>query len=498
MVIMAGIVKRKVLMRVIETISDLQKVPRGCVLTIGNFDGVHVGHRKILRTAREIADRRGSSVVMMTFEPHPLAVLHPEKVPAKLTPMALKRRLLMELNVDCRLVIKATSEVLGLSARDFVRRFLIEGVQPSVVVEGEDFYFGAGRDGNIGTLAEMSGENGFELVVVEEETIRIPGGQTLRVSSTMVRYMLEGGEVGDAAMALGRYYRLIGEVVKGRGVGRDLGYPTANMKLPDQLIPGEGVYAGFVQLADDVDGVCGNGEKVAAVFSIGQVRTFGEDHPLLIEAHLLADSVGELAGEFMAMDFVERLRGQFKFENREELIRQIGKDCERARGILEVRSEKLEVRSEKLEVRSEKLEIRNDLFEINVQNERICEMAGLPEVVSTGWENHEGAAVLTTVDGQGLPNSVYVGCVKIYDEQRIVVADNYFNKTRENILSGSKGAFLFITKEGKAYQVKGSIEYQTSGEIYDDMKKWNDSAHPGVAATILHVDEVYSGAEKLA
>ena len=321
-------------MRVIETISDLQKVPKGCVLTIGNFDGVHVGHQKILRVAREIADRRGSSVVMMTFEPHPLAVLHPEKAPAKLTPVALKRRLLMELGVDYRLIVKATREVLGLSAVDFVRLFLVEGVRPCVVVEGEDFYFGAGRDGNIETLAAMSEENGFELRVVEEETIQIPGGQILRVSSTMVRYMLEGGEVGDAAMALGRYYRLIGEVVGGRGVGRDLGYPTANMKLPDQLIPAEGVYAGFVRLADDIDGVCADGEKLPAVFSIGQVRTFGEDHPLLIEAHLLVDAVGELAGKFMAMDFVEHLRGQFKFENREELIRQIGKDCERASEVL--------------------------------------------------------------------------------------------------------------------------------------------------------------------
>ncbi|MFC1676038.1 pyridoxamine 5'-phosphate oxidase family protein [Planctomycetota bacterium] len=124
-------------------------------------------------------------------------------------------------------------------------------------------------------------------------------------------------------------------------------------------------------------------------------------------------------------------------------------------------------------------------------------MAGLPEVVTKEWQDHEGAAIFTTVDGQGLPNSVYVSCTKFYDDHRIVIIDNYFNKTRANISTGSKGAFLFITKEGKAYQVKGSIDYQTSGEIYDDMIKWSDSKHPRVAAAVLNVEEVYTGAEKL-
>jgi len=124
-------------------------------------------------------------------------------------------------------------------------------------------------------------------------------------------------------------------------------------------------------------------------------------------------------------------------------------------------------------------------------------MAGLPEIVSKAWEDRNGAAVFTTVDEQGLPNTIYVGCVKIYDDERIVIADNFFDKTRTNILNGSKGTLLFLTKQGKAYQTKGSIDYQTSGELYDDMKVWVDPKLPSVAAAVLLVEQVYCGAEKL-
>ena len=124
-------------------------------------------------------------------------------------------------------------------------------------------------------------------------------------------------------------------------------------------------------------------------------------------------------------------------------------------------------------------------------------MAKLPEVVSKAWEEREAVALLTTVDADGMPIAIYVLYVKKYDEERIVVADNYFNKTRANISNGSKGAFLFITKEKKSYQINGRIDYLTSGAIYDDMKKWVDPKHPAVAATVVNVEEVYCGGEKL-
>jgi len=124
-------------------------------------------------------------------------------------------------------------------------------------------------------------------------------------------------------------------------------------------------------------------------------------------------------------------------------------------------------------------------------------MTALPEVVSKAWENRENTIVLTTVDKEGIPNAIYATCVRKISEDTFVVADNFFNKTRTNILSGSKGSLLFITKEGKSYQVKGVIEYHTEGVVFDDMKKWNPTDLPGRAATVLKVEHVYSGGEQL-
>ncbi|MCD4722821.1 MAG: pyridoxamine 5'-phosphate oxidase family protein [Desulfobacula sp.] len=124
-------------------------------------------------------------------------------------------------------------------------------------------------------------------------------------------------------------------------------------------------------------------------------------------------------------------------------------------------------------------------------------MTALPEKVSSAWENHEGPIILSTVNKGGIPNSIYATCVSKYGENTLVVANNYFSKTLENIEAGSKGSILFITKAGKSYQVKGSIEYHKDGPVYEDMKKWNPKKHPGHAATALKVEEAYSGAEKL-
>ena len=124
-------------------------------------------------------------------------------------------------------------------------------------------------------------------------------------------------------------------------------------------------------------------------------------------------------------------------------------------------------------------------------------MQSLPKAVSKAWEEREGPIILTTVDRDGVPNSIYATCVALFREDRVVVADNYFSKTRDNISAGSKGSILFITKDGKSYQIKGSLEYHKEGEIFDDMKKWNQEQHPGHAAAVLKVEEAYSGAERL-
>jgi len=321
-------------MQVIETISAFETLRGGCVLTIGNFDGVHIGHQQILTTAAKVAEQRKTELVVLTFEPHPLTALSTRRAPGTLTPLILKEHLLAELGVDCLFVVKSSPELLGLSPADFVERFVIKGLRPCVVVEGEDFNFGAGRSGNIHTLYNLGVEKGFEVVVVTARTARLSIGQDIRISSTIIRSLLESGKVADAAAAMGRPYRLIGRVVPGRGKGRKLGFPTANMAPPSQIIPAEGVYAGMVELGNSFEQVCKELEKNPAVFSIGRSLTLGGDEPLLVEAHLLTEDVPDLAGRWLAMDFAEKIRDQLKFQTEAGLSAQIEEDCQKAKKIL--------------------------------------------------------------------------------------------------------------------------------------------------------------------
>jgi riboflavin kinase/FMN adenylyltransferase len=323
-------------MKILQRLSEFRQVKEGCVLTIGNFDGVHVGHQEILRTARRIAGDRGVEMVVMTFEPHPVAILHPEEAPGVLTPLPLKLHLLQEYADNCIIVLEDNRDLLRLSPAQFVEEFLMAAIRPAVIVEGEDFHFGAGRAGDVLILARFGREKGFEVVVVPPRQIELATGQVLRVSSTIIRYMIEGGHVADAARALSRPYRLLGPIVSGWGRGRKLGFPTLNMSKPDQILPAEGVYAGLVETAPTLEELLRKQEHIPAVFSLGQARTFGDQHPLLIEAHLLIGHVGELTGQWMAMDFVQHLRSQHKFNTPEELVVQIAKDCDAARQALQI------------------------------------------------------------------------------------------------------------------------------------------------------------------
>ncbi len=319
-------------MKVLQSISELGELEKGCVVTIGNFDGLHIGHQEILSTAKKLAAKRNTELLVMTFEPHPAAVLHPEKSPDILTPAPLKQRLLAQCGTDCWLIIKTEPKVLSLSAPDFIEKYVVEPIAPAAMVEGEDFYFGSGRTGNIELLKRLGPANDFDVIVVPARQIEL--GQTVRISSTMIRYMLTSGDVADAAIALGRAYKLIGRIVPGRGRGRRIGYPTLNMGKSDQLIPAEGVYAGYVAIADTYEQACTEGDKLPAVFSIGQARTFGDQHPLLIEAHLLSDLELDSRLKYMAMDFVRHIRRQHKFASADDLAAQIAKDCKAAKDIL--------------------------------------------------------------------------------------------------------------------------------------------------------------------
>ncbi len=324
-------------MKVLTARADFAQARKGCVLTIGNFDGVHVGHQEILQTARGLARDNRTEMVVMTFEPHPVAVLHPEKAPGVLTPLPLKLHLLKEYADHCIIVLEDNRELLKLSPQNFVDDFLMATLKPSIIVEGDDFNFGADRAGDVNTLMRLGQERGFRVVVVPPKQIELATNQRVRVSSTIVRYMIESGHVEDAAEALSRPYRLVGSIIHGWGRGRQLGFPTLNMDRPKQIIPAEGVYAGCVELADGEQQLLQEQQHRPAVFSIGQARTFGDQHPLLIEAHLLTEIVGDMTGKWMAMDLLQLLRSQHKFSTPEQLVAQIGKDCEAARQILQAR-----------------------------------------------------------------------------------------------------------------------------------------------------------------
>ena len=321
-------------MQLIETKEQLENIAKGQVLSIGNFDGVHTGHQELLKRAKVIAKKHNTDVAVMTFWPHPAAILHPQKAPRLLTPMLLKKKLLEENGVDSLIIISDTYSLLNFSPKGFIDEFLMKNIRPCAVVEGVNFTFGYGRSGNILALRDMGKERGFEVAVVEPKEQDFSKGEHETVSSSLIRDFLEKGNVKDAAAALGRPYRLIGQTIPGRGKGSEIGFPTANLEPLQQMIPAEGVYAGFVEVGDSVEDVCVSKQRLPAAISIGRAKTFVADHPLLLEAHILTGGFGELYGKWLAMDFIARIRPQHRFESVEALKSQIAKDCEQIKNIL--------------------------------------------------------------------------------------------------------------------------------------------------------------------
>jgi len=321
-------------MKVIRDISKWDRKEAGCVLSIGNFDGVHVGHQLILEEAKKEASRRRKRLFVMTFEPHPVAVLFPEKNPGVLTPLEMKEYYLACCGIDVLIVLPSDRGLLELCPEEFVEEFLVKGVLPAIVFEGEDFNFGRSRSGGLDIFRRLGNEKGFEVRIIDEKEIVLSGGESVRASSSLIRNLLDAGNVSEAAKVLGRPYRLIGHVVKGRGRGKELGFATANLEPVNQVIPAEGVYAGFVRFGESIEKLCGKSEAHFAAFSIGGGETFGVCSPQLIEAHLLEENVADLIGNRITMGFRERLRGQQRFSSEAELIKQIQKDCARAEQIL--------------------------------------------------------------------------------------------------------------------------------------------------------------------
>lgn len=322
-----------------DTNQEIKKIGSGWVLTIGNFDGLHVGHKEIIEIAKSMAREKGAKgVAVMTFDPHPVRILRPDHAPGVLTPIEIKKHLIEATGADCLVVITDSIKLLNLSPEQFVDEFLMETIQPIAVVEGSDFNFGYGRSGNVDTLALLGKTRGFDVINVELEKMNFSQGEYEKVSSTLIRHFLERGRVADARLALGREYRIVGQCVPGRKLGRKIGYPTANITPRHQIVPGEGVYAGMVQISTEKEQVCRMGKRYPAVFSIGRARTFMESGiPLLVESHVLCDDSGlvdNLYGKWLSMDFVAKIRNQQIFDSTEHLSEQIGMDCCKAKEIL--------------------------------------------------------------------------------------------------------------------------------------------------------------------
>ncbi len=290
------------------------------VAAIGAFDGVHRGHQALLASMAARARALGARSVCVTFDPDPEQVLRPEQAPPALCSTAERARLVAALGVDETYVWPFTPAVAQMSPREFVvalcsRYRLVE------VWVGANFGFGHGRSGNVDTLAALGKEYGYTVQVVAPV---IDGERP--ISATRIRGLLAAGEVREAARLLGRYYCLEGEVLSGARRGRQLGFPTANLLPPaGRALPAQGVYAGRAHLDDQV---------YAAVANVGSRPTFGEEQPL-IEVHLL-DFTGDVYGQRLAFDFVERVRAVTRFASLEELRAQIARDVARARDLVAV------------------------------------------------------------------------------------------------------------------------------------------------------------------
>lgn len=293
------------------------------VVTVGNFDGVHLGHAHVLAEARSSAERLGvEMVVAVTFDPHPMAVLRPEHAPPTLTSVETRARLLEQAGVDALLVVPFSRELAQWTPAEFIDRILVTALHARGVVVGANFRFGSRASGDVSTLREAGEAGDFETVGVA-----LDGGPQVW-SSTYVRRCLATGDVAGAAEALGRPFTVRGVVVEGDRRGRELGYPTANVPIPPvDAAPADGVYAGWLTRFD-------TGERLPAAISVGINPTFDGERERRVESYVLDRDDLELYGVEVEVSFVERLRGMAKFDGVEELVATMSDDVRRAREVL--------------------------------------------------------------------------------------------------------------------------------------------------------------------
>ncbi len=293
------------------------------VVTVGNFDGVHLGHQHVVRRAREVALERGADhVVVVTFDPHPMAVLRPEHAPPTLSTVADRLVLLERAGVDGVLVIPFDREIAGWSPEQFVDRILVGALHASAVVVGANFRFGHKASGDVTTLRELGQTRDYVL-----DGVALDGGPQVW-SSTYVRNCLAEGDVEGAREALGRPFSVHGIVVEGERRGRELGYPTANVPTSTMAAaPGDGVYAGWLRRLD-------TGERFPAAISVGSNPTFEGVRERRVESYVIDRTDLDLYDIEVEVDFLARLRGMLRFDSVDDLLTAMADDVRRARELL--------------------------------------------------------------------------------------------------------------------------------------------------------------------
>lgn len=307
------------------TFDSLAEIPTGfgpSVVVIGKFNGVHLGHREMIRVAQQRAQDSGAKVVIVTFDRHPASLLHPENVPADITGPWRRLELLESAGVDATLVLPFDEDLANLSPEDFVTSILVEALHTTDVVVGHDFRFGRGATGDLAMLTALGAHNGFSV----QEIADVAPENGRRVSSSWIRELIEAGDVSAANDLLGRTHAVRGEVVHGEARGRLLGYPTANLSDDTTgCMPADGTYAGW--LIDE------DGMRYPAAISIGTNPTFEGKRNRRIEAFVI-DADLDLYGHTVVVEFVEYVRGMYKFDGIDKLIEQMDDDIVRIRKIL--------------------------------------------------------------------------------------------------------------------------------------------------------------------
>jgi len=313
-------------LRIFRHFDDVPAALKGAVVAIGNFDGVHRGHRALIAEAKIQAEARRSPLAVLSFEPHPQEYFRPSPESFRLTPLRAKSRLLSDLGVDALFALTFDGDMARRTPQDFVINVLVNGLGISGAVVGHDFEFGQKRAGNLASLAYMGEMEGF--TVTAFDTVTASGDE--KISSTLIRQMLKQARPEEAARLLGRFWAVEARVEHGDARGREMGFPTANMHLGHCLAPAYGVYAVRVNILE--------GDRAVArhdgVANFG-IRPMYQVNVPLMETHLF-DFDGDLYGRRIEVEFVQKLRDEAKFDDLDAMVRQIDRDAEQARAILHV------------------------------------------------------------------------------------------------------------------------------------------------------------------